>query len=284
MTRHILLLLLSLFASSACATTGTLVRINDDAAVGVEELLQAAGSAPVIITGEVHDSVVHHQIQLDIIKALNGSGAAVAIGMEMFRAESQPALDAWVAGTISTDAFREIYRENWHNLPWELYGEIFEYARDNALPILGLNLERSLVRKVARNGFDSLSRKERKGLPSEIACDVDEGYLKLMERVHPPQEANRKSFINFCQAQLLWDKFMAYRITRYLEERRNVAMVVLVGGGHARKQGGIPEQLNRMLPERRVIVLMPDLPEITGGKITPADADYLILEKITGTK
>jgi uncharacterized iron-regulated protein len=48
--------------------------------------------------GEQHDNPAHSRAQLAIIKSLRQSGAKVALGLEMFRRESQEQLDRWAAG------------------------------------------------------------------------------------------------------------------------------------------------------------------------------------------
>ena len=55
----------------------------------------------IIIVGEHHDQKPHHMAQLLLLQTLHESGVALSIGLEMFRAESQKALDDWGSGKIS---------------------------------------------------------------------------------------------------------------------------------------------------------------------------------------
>ena len=61
----------------------------------------------IILVGEQHSNKQHHRAQLSVIQALNEAGLKVAIGLEMFRNDSQPALDRWVSGDIDEDRFEK---------------------------------------------------------------------------------------------------------------------------------------------------------------------------------
>jgi len=107
----------------------------------------------IILVGEHHTDQNHHFGQLNIIQALHGAGAQVAIGLEMFRNDNQNVLDQWIAGNISEKQFEEIYYDNW-TYPWSLYRMIFEYARKEQIPMIGLNVPREITRQVSRGGFN----------------------------------------------------------------------------------------------------------------------------------
>ncbi|MBE9545317.1 MAG: ChaN family lipoprotein, partial [Proteobacteria bacterium] len=47
----------------------------------------------IILVGESHTNQNHHFAQLNVIQSLNEAGVQVAIGLEMFRNDSQQALD-----------------------------------------------------------------------------------------------------------------------------------------------------------------------------------------------
>ena len=125
-----------------------------------DQVLRAVQGARLVLVGEHHTTESHHRDQLRIIRFLKESDVALSIGMEMFRKDQQEALDRWVAGDISEAEFRPIYLDNW-NFPWELYRDIFVYARDNKIPMVGLNVSRGITRQVASQGFASLSDQQR---------------------------------------------------------------------------------------------------------------------------
>ena len=67
-----------------------------------------------------------------------------------------------------------------------------------------------------------------------------------------------KEFVNFCEAQMVWDKSMAWHLMGYLKKNPDTTMVVLAGVGHAWKRG-ISEQLDeRRSPTGSFFPVIPD--------------------------
>ncbi len=227
----------------------------------------------IILVGEHHTAAGHHQAQLAVIQSLVAAGQQVAVGMEMFRRDSQPSLDAWVGGQLKASAFEDVYRDNW-NYPFALYQPILEYARQNRLALVGLNVPRGITRQVAREGFDSLSKQERQDLPF-VTCDVDQDYMAYIRQAYGAHGHGQMNFDHFCEAQLVWDKAMAVNALRFLEKHPSHVIVVLAGSGHARK-GGIPAQLKKMSSFKHLVIL----PEVPGAidqeTLDHEDADFLI--------
>lgn len=252
-------------------------RVEDGRTVSFKSMIQDVGKADIVFIGEVHDDYASHALQLATIRALYTAGTLGAIGLEMFRADSQQSLDAWVNDAMPLDRFLPVYYDNW-NIAWSKYRDIFEYARSRRVPLVGLNISHTLAAAVARNGFSSLKDHEKKELPPSITCDVDAKYMKFIRKAyagHAPRE-DRK-FINFCEAQLVWDKSMAWNLIKYRERNPDKTIVVLAGVGHAWKRG-MPEQVGRGSPHSYKVVL-PVVPHhIDQGSVTPGDADYLVLE------
>ena len=247
--------------------------LNNGNTIHLSDLPGAYPHHRIFLVGEHHTSAGHHQAQLAVIQSLVAAGRKVAVGMEMFRSDSQPALDAWVAGKLEPDKFEAVYQDNW-NYPWPLYQPILIYARDNRLPVVGLNVPREVTRQVAYQGFDSLSAKERKDLPF-VTCDVDPDYMAYIRKAYGAHGHGQMNFTHFCEAQLVWDKSMAAGALRFLEANPEHTIVVLAGSGHVRK-GGIPAQLKKMAPVDHLVIL----PEIDGrtseGGLDHEDADLLI--------
>ena len=240
------------------------------------EALARLAPARIVLVGEHHTEQAHHEVQLAVIQALHRSGRKVAIGLEMFRKDAQAELDHWVAGGLDEAAFKPIYLDNW-NFGWPLYRPIFAYARQQRLPMVGLNLPREVTRQVALEGFDSLSASQKGALPP-ISCEVTPQYREFVREAYGFHAHGRMTFENFCQAQLLWDTAMALHAAQYLEQHPDTVLVLLAGGGHVHKMG-IPAQLDT-LGQAAHVVLWPQsgkTPEPDG--VTVEEADYLIFTK-----
>ena len=192
----------------------------------------------------------------------------------MFQAVSQPQLDKWVEGTLSESDFLAVYHENW-NLDWSLYADIFRYAREQRIPMVGLNVRPEIVRQVAQNGFASLKPGQKAELPP-VTSVVDKNYREFIKRALGAHEHGNMNFTNFCEAQLLWDSAMAVHVLEYLKAHPDYTMVVIAGSGHAWKQG-IPRQIHM----RSDVPLRVILPQVAArseaGTTTSSDADYLWL-------
>jgi uncharacterized iron-regulated protein len=235
-------------------------------------MVQDIKRVKLVFVGELHSDKSHHDFQLSVIRSLHEAGNRVAVGLEMFRHEDQAALNAWTRGTLSETAFKEIYYDNW-TLPWHLYQDIFRYAREEGLPLVGLNVPREITKQVSREGFSSLTPEQIGELP-RATCDIDETYMNFVRRVFGAHGHSDKAFVHFCEAQMVWDTSMAAYALSYLEKHSDRTMVVLAGSGHAWRRG-IPEQVRRRsaVPYR---IILPGIPGKTDVKTaTVADADYV---------
>jgi uncharacterized iron-regulated protein len=251
-------------------------RVRDGQIISFERMIDDLRQVSVVFVGEVHDVPDHHQAQLDIIRALHESERPLAVGLEMFRADSQSALDSWVRGKASLDSFLPVYYDNWTE-PWPLYRDIFVYAREHEISLAGLNIPSVLSKKIARGGFDSLTADEKKQLPPGISCNVDPTYMEFIRKAYSDHSGHQgKKFVNFCEAQMVWDKSMAWHLAGFMKNRPDTTMVVLAGVGHAWKRG-IPEQLEpgADLSSRVVLPAIPE--EIDRESVTTRDADYILL-------
>lgn len=251
-----------------------LLRLADGSRLPLAAALGDLFSARLVFVGELHDQPAHHRAQLRVLQAFHEADRPVALGLEMFRAESQPALDRWAAGELPLGEFLRVYYDNW-NLPWAFYADLLEYARDHRIPVLGLNVDPEVIRQVAQTGFSSLTPRQVGELP-QVRCEVDEAYEGFIRQALGMGGHSGRAFRNFCEAQLVWDTAMASNLLRFAQANPSYTVVVLAGSGHAWKRG-IPAQVGRLgpLPLR---VLVPELPgRLERRAATAADADYLWL-------
>jgi uncharacterized iron-regulated protein len=252
---------------------GTTPALDLGAASTLEALIPALAERRVVLIGETHDRFDHHLIQLEIIRGLHAIHPKLAIGMEAFQQPFQRHLDDYVAGKLSE---RELLRATEYYQRWRfdfrLYQPILDFARENRLPVIALNLPSELTREVGRRGIDALSEEERKQLPDEIDRS-DRAYQRRLEDIfeqHPKRGDG--SFERFLEVQLLWDEGMAERAALYLDSHPEDSMVILAGSGHLAYGSGIPRRLVRRIPVSTAIVLSD-----WAGEVGPEVADYLML-------
>ncbi|MGD8701152.1 MAG: ChaN family lipoprotein [Desulfosarcina sp.] len=240
-------------------------------------LHQAAGKFPspgIVYVGEFHDNAAHHAAQLAVIQSLDKRQRPLAVGLEMFQHIEQSILDVWVAKALSEEEMRRAFARNWGQ-DWHLYRDIFLYCRDRSIPMVGLNVPRSITRKVARNGFESLTPEEIGKLPP-IVCRVDREYEEFLRRVLGSHGSD-SGFRRFCEAQLVWDTAMAIYALEYLKSHPERTVVVLCGMIHAWKKAA-PEQAARENAKVEQTVIQPSVKgRWTPESVSKEDADYLIL-------
>jgi uncharacterized iron-regulated protein len=253
------------------------IAIWDVAAKAEISLEQAAGNLPspgIVYVGEFHDNAAHHAAQLAVIQSLDKRKRPIAVGLEMFQHIEQSILDAWVAQALSEEEMRRAFARTWSD-DWHLYRDIFIYCRERNIPMIGLNVPRSITRKVARNGFESLTPEEIGKLPP-IVCRVDREYEEFLRRVLGSHGSD-SGFRRFCEAQLVWDTAMAVYALEYLKSHPERTVVVLCGMIHAWKKAA-PEQAARENAKVEQTVIQPSVKgRWTPESVSKEDADYLIL-------
>ena len=141
--------------------------------------------------------------------------------------------------------------------------------------MIGLNVPSGITRQVAREGFASLTKKQRGDLPM-VTCRVDPEYMAFIRRSLGMHGHGGMDFTKFCEAQLVWDTAMAWSLLRFLDKNPQSTVVVIAGSGHSWKRG-IPTQIrSRSKVEYRVI--LPEIPGRADREHTTIDeADYVWL-------
>jgi uncharacterized iron-regulated protein len=278
MKKHVILLLLLGFlcaGSTSVSDMKTVLRVRDGKIITFAQMIEDMKKVNIVFIGEVHDEESHHRLQLAIIRAFHESDTPMAVGLEMFKANSQEVLDSWVKGKLSLEQFLPAYYDNWR-LPWPLYHDIYWYARDHEIRLVGLNIAQQITEKVAKKGFAALTEQERQLLPRGISCNVDATYREFIRKAYSGHAHHDHLFDHFCEAQMVWDKSMAWHLVQYLKKNPEKTVVVLAGVGHAWKRG-IPEQVAQesAFTYRVVLPLIPDQIEMT--TVTTKDADYVLL-------
>ena len=258
---------------------GPLYKVSDKSYKSITDAVFETITSQVFLIGEHHDNPHHHFNQLKIISEIHEKAEKpLAIGLEMFETGYQDELDEWIAGNLVLGDFLKIYYANWDQ-PWILYRDIFLYAREHQIPLVGLNIPRHIIRKVAQKGFASLTSNDMALLPQGITCDVTPQYEDFIQRVFGWHGKKNDSFTNFCEAQVLWDTIMAINLLKFNEEKPDMKLAVLAGNGHSWKPG-IPRQilLRKQLP---ITVFLPESAKLHRGNVSQEDTDYLWLLNIT---
>ncbi|ADJ28161.1 ChaN family lipoprotein [Nitrosococcus watsonii] len=242
----------------------------------LEAIIPELARHQVVFVGEQHPRFDHHLNQLAIIRGLHGIHPKLVIGVEFFQQPFQQYLEQFVANQLTVEEFlkKTEYYDRWR-YDFRLYAPILEFARENNIPILALNVPTELIQKVGRKGLEKLSKKERAQLPSEIDRS-NVAYRERLQEVFENHPQHFGNFETFYEAQLVWDEAMAESASRYLKEHSDAHMIVLAGNGHLAYGVGIPERLNRRLGTTASVAIVLNDWE---GLVEPDIADYLLLSE-----
>ena len=226
-----------------------------------------------VLVGESHTTYGDHLNQLAIIKNLYRHWGKMAIGLEFVQYPYQQALDDYIAGKITEKQM--LHQTHWYDrwrYDFRLYRPIFNYAKQQQIPLVALNTPREITKRISEVGIEGLTAKERAQLP-KIIDDSNADYKKSLEKVYSQHggKSHSKKFARFYQAQLAWDETMADQVAKFMQKHPNTRLVVLAGSGHIKNRYGIPSRLERRI-KSKVAVVLNDLED----NPTPLLADYVL--------
>jgi uncharacterized iron-regulated protein len=232
-------------SAAACGEPGQWLSTQDAKPASAATLLESMAMQQVVLLGEAHDSAEDHRWQLHVLAQLHSRQPQLAIGFEMFPRRIQPVLDEWVAGKLPEREF--LKKSEWDKV-WTFdardYLPLFHFARMNRIPMLALNVERSLPEAVGKQGWDSVPEAQKEGVTKPARPGPE--YLKDLRNVfdhHPAKERGEAAFPRFVEAQALWDRAMAQSIAERLKKAPQSLVVGIMGAGHVRYGRGVAHQL-----------------------------------------
>ena len=171
--------------------------------------------------------------------------------------------------------------------------------------MIALNVERSLISRIGKEGWDAVPNEEREGLSDPAPAQEDyrqslaEVFRVKLQRGHglssvhggggeqeDPDEAlpgiaeilERDDFQRFVEAQITWDRAMAEALVEAGRASADATIVGVMGRGHMERRHGVPHQLAE-LGEQKVAVLLPVEIGEACEAVTPGLADAIFLVK-----
>lgn len=268
-------------AAAAAETTGEITP---------GDLAERLRNTRILLIGETHTGSESHRVQRQVIEALHRAGRRVIVGLEMYPYTAQPALDRWSRGAVGgpTPMSEETFlKESAWYLHWGLnfgyYRDIFLFARDNGLRMVGVNAPREVITAVRKKGLRNLTPDEARQLPSDIDVS-DAEHLTLFKAFFGGGDATHggtggaggasESVLNdMFGAQAAWDATMAFHAAKAWRDAKDdrAIVVVLVGSGHVAYNLGIARQARRSF-DGEVSSVIPI--EIAKGETTKVRASY----------
>ncbi len=228
-----------------------------------ERLFERLADAKIVLLGEAHTTAAHHRWQAYMLGALHARRNNMVVGFEMLPRRVQPVLDSWSAGRLTEEELLE--QTDWEQV-WgydaRFYLPQLHFARLNRLPAIALNVDRSLVSRVAREGWQSIGAEDREGVSDP--APASDAYRESLARLYAYKQSMRADegdaeaghgevdldeildsdeFARFVAAQQTWDRAMAEALATAYRVDPSMLVVGIVGRGHLEYGYGIPHQL-----------------------------------------
>ncbi|MNS57476.1 hypothetical protein D3C72_903650 [compost metagenome] len=271
------LALTALLAPVAVAAADAEIRRADGTPASVSDVAVAFASADVVYLGEEHDDPVAHRLQAEwLAQACDRAGKRpVALAMEMFERDVQPVLDEYLADTIREKDLLTDARP-WPNYPSD-YRPLVELAKARGVPVIAANAPRRYVSRVGRlgpSGVDGLSAQARRFLAPGPVPSASVAYAAKFREAMGDGDGHTAG-PGLLAAQVLRDAAMADAIARHLAAHPGALVVMVNGKFHSAGHLGIPEQLQRLRPATRQLVVT--MARRGGPEDTAPDGDFIVL-------
>lgn len=241
------------------------------------QVLKRAAASDVVLLGEMHDQAEHHRWQLHVMAGLQAAGGDLVLGFEMFPRRLQAVLDRWSAGELTEAQF--LQQSDWRNV-WgfdpALYLPLFHFARMHRIPMIALNVERTLIREVGRKGEAAIPPNQREGVgrpeppPAEYRMYLFDVYLQH-DQSKQGTTPEAPAFLRFVESQTFWDRAMAEGIREARRRHPGRQVIGVMGAGHT-LPGAVPHQL-RSLGIANTIVMRPWDANAECARLVPRVAD-----------
>jgi uncharacterized iron-regulated protein len=230
---------------------GTVVKLSTQRTLSFEAFVKAVAQAQVVAVGEEHYHPDIQAFELRLLQALvQHRPQRVALAMEFLERDMQSAVDAYLSGHSDAATFQTQVKATPAFI--EYYFPLVEYARQAGVPLLALNVPRSLARRVTKEGLqavvESLPSSERAYMAATflpITSQYRTYFLQAVAAAHPLSEEQRDRFV---EAAHLKDETMAESLTAFLERAADMTVLAIAGRFHFDYGLAIPALLRQRRP------------------------------------
>jgi len=249
-----------------------------------EELLDALAGQDAVFLGETHIDETTHRVELGVYEGLLARRPQkVVLAMEMFERDVQPALDAYLEGTLDEKTFRSRARP-WGNYD-TAYRPLIERAKAEKLPVVASNFPAPLRRKLdqAEGKLEALSAEERAFAPAQLLANtpaywrrVDNAIRGHAAMMGPKPAADDPRLTS---TQSLWDNTMGESCALALERHPGATVLHVNGGFHSEYWDGTARQLRLRKAQARIatVAIVPVTNPESSSLGGLAQADYVVL-------
>lgn len=261
---------------------------SEESYLTFDEMVHRLMDADVVFVGEIHDDSLTHIVEYELLRRVFRHHRNLGVALEMFERDVQKALDDYLSARITEKEFLAVSR------PWGNYESahrpLVEFARENCLPVLAMNVPRRYANRVAvmgEEGLAALADSEKVWIARELKPLDDEYRKRFMEQMGESRPGPMARFDpeNLYKAQCIKDDTMAESILMFREDRPGVKVISYQGDFHSAFGLGVVKKLNLLdLSVKTVVVsIVPveDLSEVDFASFRERGDFLIFVQKIT---
>ena len=232
--------------------------------LNIRELVEDLKQYDVIFFGELHDDLLIHRLQAEILPILTKDNR-LAISMEMFARDIQTVVDSFLNNKITEKQFIKNSRA-WSNYQRD-YKPIVDFAKRKSLPVIAANVPRRYAAKLNKSGKDfikELPPEERSYVAKDLKVldnEYKEKFIKVMAlNMTGKAEISTqmsKMFESYYAAQCLKDDTMAESINNFISKQPDYQIIHFNGQFHSNEHLGTVQKLKLLNPKLKIGVISP---------------------------
>lgn len=286
----------------SCATTKKIIMRNDPLigkiintqsshVIDFESLIKDISTYDVIYLSEKHDNPEQHHIQERIILGLIKTGLNPTIGFEFFSMDNTPDLLNFVDSgkvnhskkiekIIEADLRKKLRWDTQSDRMWQYYYNLLSIAKDENLPVAGIDLPNTLKRRITRKGINGITPIEKEQVFStQLSDKAYKDYMfSIFKAVHCGM-GHTKMQARLYDTWVARNDKMAHSITRLYQHGKG-PVIIIIGGGHTEYGLGV---INRVAAiDKTISQVNIALREIS---VNPSELrDYILPLELEGFK
>ena len=255
------------------------------------EFMTTAIGSDVIVLGEEHDDATGHAVQLAVVEDVLDHHGHGVVALEMLERDEQILIEDYRDGIINADAFAKATSStSWSGAgSWDAwYQPIIDAAIEREGMVIAANAPRRYVRLARTSGREAIenlpdARRELVVLP---ATPIEGTYRDRFFEIMQPADQSDLMDVDlshlepFFLAQQVWDATMADSVAQAIESHGG-PVILLVGRFHSDHDGGTITELQRLLPEEKILSVSLETnrgPKLRSGQDVP-QADIIVMTR-----
>lgn len=216
--------------------------------IAYQVMIETLEDVDVVLFGEFHDNPISHWLQYEVVKSLHDKKINIKLGAEMFEADQQEALNAYLSDEFSAKQLQDSIKL-WPNYKTD-YKPLVDFAKMNSLEFIATNIPRRFASDVYKKGgfkaLDELSSRQKSWIaPLPVPFDIElrsyQDMLKMM---------GDHGGVDIVKAQAIKDATMAHFILKDLLP--NEVFIHFNGSYHSNYFEGIFWYLKQYREEVRI--------------------------------